>query len=176
MNLPLRLCEVMGDLRSDYGLSDMEQPLLREVFEIWCGLRDGRRIPHVSALDPVHFLRFSSNLVVCDVLDDGDVEFRIAGESVTSVRGASLRGLRISTVTKQTGKNPSVLQFLDAAEQVMPAYYDGPAYIFDKTFLRCQRILLPFADESGACRKLLGVLVFGSALSPVPDDNATPVS
>ncbi len=162
MNLPLRLCEVMGDLRSDYGLSDMEQPLLREVFEIWCGLRSGRRIPRVQALDPVHFLRFSANLVVCDVLDDGDVEFRIAGESVTSARGASLRGVRVLTVQQERGRNLSTQQYLDAAQLAVPTYYDGPSHMFGKAYLRCQRILLPFVDESGACRKILGVLVFGA--------------
>ncbi len=172
MNLPLRLCEVMGDLRSDYGLSDMEQPLLREVFEIWCGLRGGRRIPRVETLDPLHFLRFSANLVVCDVLDDGDVEFRIAGESVTSARGASLRGIRVRTVAQERGQNLSVQQYLDAARLAEPTYYDGPSLMFGKAYLRCQRILLPFVDEDGRCRKILGVLVFGARPAHDPDKTA----
>lgn len=173
MNLPLRLCEVMGNLRSDYGLSDMQQPLLREVFEVWCGLRGDHPIPPVSALDPVHFLRFSSNLIVCDVLEDGDIEFRIAGEAITSVHGATLRGMRISSIMSRMGDNPSVRQYLDAVGEVRPNYYDGPAYIFDKTYLRCQRVLLPFVDSRGLCRKLLGALVFDSATFIARDDGAS---
>lgn len=152
----------MADLRGRYGLEEMEQPLLKEIFSIWCSQLDDRPAPPVQALDAEHFLRFGRHLVVCDVLPDGDVEFRIAGENVVAAKGGGMRGLRTSTFLSDVGENPSLSQFKEAVETISPRYYDGPSYNFEKNYLRCQRLLLPFVDTLGACRKLLGALVYSS--------------
>lgn len=150
------------DLRNEYGLAEMKQPLLSEIFSIWCDHVQDGRTPSVDALDALHFLRYSRHLVVCDVLPDGDVEFRIAGENVVAARGGTIKGVRTSVFKDTVGSNPSLEQFGKAVETLQPQYYDGPAYNFEKHYLRCQRLLLPFVDQEGNCQKLLGAMIYSA--------------
>lgn len=141
----------------------MDHPVLRAVFETWSELRGDRTAPELDALDAVHFLKHSPNLLVCDVLKDGDVEFRIVGENIVAVRGPNLRGMTVGSFRDVFDDDPELKQFRTAVSLVIPQYYDGTCLTQRGARIRCRRVILPFTDENGACRKLLASVVYGES-------------
>tara|TARA_R110002072_G_scaffold86176_5_gene194549 strand:+ start:790 stop:1293 length:504 start_codon:yes stop_codon:yes gene_type:complete len=146
-----------------WNIPHLEVALLQQVYERWLRLCQGAELPLVSALDALDFLPFSSNIILAEVLPDGDVEFRIVGEEIIAARGANLKGARLSQFEARLGDNPSLSQFKDAVEQCRPQYYDGPAYNFEKTYLRARRLILPFLNDEGSCQKLLVAIDYNRA-------------
>ena len=139
----------------------VEHRTLLAVLDVWETLRGEAPAPDVDQLDPEHFLRFASHLIVCDVVSDTDVAFRIAGESIESVFGRQLKGLKLSELRENVPNREPYEQFAECIRTAAPHYYDGPAVAFDKEFLRARRLLLPFTDETGAVKRMIVAAIYG---------------
>ncbi|MGO1121262.1 PAS domain-containing protein [Rhodovibrionaceae bacterium A322] len=141
----------------NWDIPVLEIALLQQVYDRWQALCRGSELPLATALDALDFMPFTSHIILAEVLPDGDLEFRLVGEEIVAVRGAAMKGMRLSEFQIQAGDNPSLSQFKVAVEQCVPQYYDGPAYNFRKEYLRARRLILPFVGEEGNCQKILMV-------------------
>ena len=76
------------------AIDKLEAPVLREAFEIWSRLCDGRSFPAYSASTPSQFKRYLRNLALIRVIDDGkEFEFRVVGDAFLVAHGFTAQGL-----------------------------------------------------------------------------------
>jgi hypothetical protein len=86
--------------------SRLDDPVLQQLYDFWCGARNGAAMPPVSAIDPFS-LRFAlGNLVVMEPIAGGlDFRVRLFGSRVASRLGYDLTGRLLSSISDHTARH-----------------------------------------------------------------------
>jgi hypothetical protein len=85
--------------RQRIELSEIQNPLVRDAFNLWSKLKGARRLPARSDFSPRDMKGFLRNAVLVRVLDRGrEFQFRIVGDAIVSIQGASFQGLTTAEV------------------------------------------------------------------------------
>lgn len=83
------------------ALEALRQPQTLQALTLWNAQRGERRFPPREALSPRAMAPFLRNTVLVRVIDGGkDYQFRVVGDAIVEVQGASLQGLTIGEIDK----------------------------------------------------------------------------
>ena len=80
-------------------LENLDEPMLRELYEYWCSKRAGRLIPQRRDIDPAEIPKLLPHLMITEMVEGGTrYRYRLAGTAVTEAFGRELTGLYVDEV------------------------------------------------------------------------------
>ncbi len=159
--------------RSTLRIGEIANGELRALYAYWRGDGELGQPLRRDQLDLQRIAPLLSRIILAEVIDGGrDLVIRIAGEEIESRYHGSMRGFRLSTVSRSLPPSVTLRQWFDIVADRQPRYRHGPLpYGVDRYFLS-ERLLLPLFDQAGAVSH-----VFGAAfhLSGAGCDPLTPL-
>jgi len=80
-------------------IADIADPLVQQAVAVWNAQRGTARFPNRDAMTPRAMAPFLRNIVLVRVVDAGkEYEFRIVGDAMVQVQGATLQGLTLAEI------------------------------------------------------------------------------
>lgn len=81
---------------------EIGNPLLQKALALWTERKGERRFPAREDMSPRAMAPFLRNTVLVKVIDGGrEYQFRVVGDAMTEIQGASFQGLTLSEIDKQ---------------------------------------------------------------------------
>lgn len=155
MGSPMRLLPVLRDdddkfvtVRTSWlnDASRLDAPLLQQLYDFWCGARNGAAMPPASAIDPFA-LRFAlGNLVVMEPLGGGiDFKVRLFGSRIASRLGYDLTGRLLSSISDDAARHYTEQAVAKALHGERPMLMQRHRRL-EKGPVEYTCLLLPFGD------------------------------
>lgn len=134
--------------------------IIKQALSYWESLCRGRATPLRSDFDPVHIPNLLPNVMLLDVIDNGqDFRYRVIGEAVRSMLFENYTGRLLSSQPHVEADGPLMRQLRQAVQTGRPVRnpieYVGP----HSDFRKLDEINLPLANESGQVTHLLVFMV-----------------
>ena len=80
-------------------IADIADPLVQQAVAVWNAQRGAARFPNRDAMTPRAMAPFLRNIVLVRVVDGGkEYEFRVVGDAIVQVQGATLQGLTLAEI------------------------------------------------------------------------------
>jgi hypothetical protein len=141
---------------------------LRDAHAYWDVLRGGRAMPARGDIDPVEMRGFLPFVMLIDVLDPLDFQYRLIGTEVRNISQRNYTGMRFSALP---GKGPESVVWAGCEEVVRSKvpYSRTPPYVGPEAHLRrCENLLLPLSDDGFNVTTILKVISFERGLPTPP--------
>jgi len=139
----------------------LTQPGTKLVFDYWNALRNGRRLPRRSEVDPAALRALLPNVFILQRYDSEHVVFRVAGTALCAAFGRELRDHNFVTLWSRNCQPVIRDLLLQLAEKAQVATVRADGATLDKRTLSTETVLLPLADDWGAQTRILGFAGFG---------------
>jgi hypothetical protein len=130
--------------------------MARKLYEFWRALSPG--IPQCDQLkfgqlDPA----LMSNMVILDVLDDGDYKWRLFGTMHADQYGDDLTGRNVSSVIKENPSVKTLNKIFDQAKAEPDGIFFELHYLNEDNRVRVAAgLIVPLADSQGTISQLCG--------------------
>ncbi|WP_157888259.1 PAS domain-containing protein [Neptunicoccus sediminis] len=137
----------------------MQDPVIRDVFNYWEGLRAGRLAPLRSELDPYKISHVIDHVFVLEYKNPLVVRFRLAGMGLCRMLGMELRGMPARALF-EIGHRDELGRVLDdmvTAPKIIELVLKSPSH--DAPTLNARMLLLPMQNAEGQYSRILGCLV-----------------
>lgn len=100
--------ELLGQLTT---LDEIQNPFLQKALALWTERKGARRIPTREDMTPRAMAAFLRNTALVKVIDGGrDFQFRVVGDAITEVQGASFQGLTLAEIDRKMPDYGSLLR------------------------------------------------------------------
>lgn len=141
----------------------LRHPKLSGLLAYWTGKRTGETLPSRSDIDPLEMAEWLGNLVLIDVLPDGDFRYRLYGSNFVVKFGKEMTGHSISELEPaqqavireeydraRLSRSPTVRRYTaDFEVATLVAGYDGEEHA------TWERLVLPLASDGVTVDMLL---------------------
>ena len=142
-------------------LENLDEPMLRELYEYWCSKRAGRLIPQRRDIDPAEIPKLLPHLMITEMVEGGTrYRYRLAGTAVTEAFGRELTGLYIDEV--MTG---AYREFLERLYRTV--YLNRRCVLCESKHissrdlaLKTKRLLMPLSEDGIAVNQVLAIQTF----------------
>jgi len=148
---------------------DVQNQTVRKAFDLWNGMKGSRRFPARAEFTPRNMAEFLRNTVLVRVLDEGkEFQFRIVGDAITMVQGASLQGLTTAEIEAQIPVYGAMLKMVyrQICKEGEPVAFRG-WFVQPKTLTPFfhESLLLPLGPDGATVDHILivGVYAFEAA-------------
>jgi len=144
----------MGEKREIEFPAAPTSDLLAEFVAYWQAKRGERFAPPRSAIEPLELKRHLAHIFMLDVLDDGaDYRYRLIGTDVSTARGSSVTGRKISELyadpPQALAQAKAIFGKVVAARQ--PVFARGPVFwVPGRDFLHFEGAYLPLSSDGHA--------------------------
>lgn len=132
----------------------MRQQHTRDLFLYWNRLRGAEKAPHRNRIEPGDIRTILPNTFILQRLDDGTIEFRLAGTALCQQFGTELRGQAFQSLFHPRDRR-MLLRLTDQAligEAITVLAMDG--YSAGGQSVSYELLLLPLAPEPNGARAL----------------------
>jgi len=134
--------------------------ILRRLVTYWRHLRGDRAMPSFKEIDPVEIPWALSRIYVLDVLPDGDMVYRLAGDDVARRYGGTLKGRRIFDLFPKRNAEMILSRWRLVADQGMGVYTDSIHPTALGNLISARRVTLPLGDGTLPASQILGIVSF----------------
>ena len=139
----------------------LKQPASKFLFDYWNALRNGRKLPQRSEVDPAALRMLLPHVFVLQRFDSEHVIFRVAGTALCAAFGRELRDHNFVALWTRNGQPVICDLLLQLAEKTQVAIMRAVAVTLDKRTVSTETVLMPLSDEWGAHTRILGMASFG---------------
>ena len=159
------VCRYGGEnLNNDMDMAEFDfvrDDILRRVMAYWIGIRDGKRVPQRSRLDPVE-IPFALSKIWLMRRDrvTGEFIYILAGEDIQNIYQKSLAGKALDEVFAKSLASKLRQKFTQVCDTPSIVCDIGPVYTYTDKPGHGERLMLPLADEQGWNAFLLGCTVY----------------
>ncbi len=144
----------MGEVALRIRLSlTLRHPELRALYDRWLRHCAGETFPVAADIDPIGLRRWSSHLVLIDVVEAGNFVYAYYSRSFTSTFGADKVGLSIDALPAEQARLLKT-EYDHVCRERLPVSRTYTAD-FDGVVQTWERLVLPFFDPEGNVVKLL---------------------
>lgn len=147
-----------GALVQQIPLDDIETEPLRQAVRTWRAQAIGHQLPSRAQLTPrkmAPFLRYVSLVRVVD--EDGEFEYRIAGDAAVEAWGQSLTGLNSAGLDRLQDNAGTTMR---ACCQIVLQTRNSVAVRGTLPYIAYETVLLPLASGNGVIEEILVVTAF----------------
>ena len=139
--------------------ADMRNPVIREVFAYWEGLRKGRLAPLRSELDPRKIGKVFDQVFMLEFNNAQDIRFRLAGMDLCQMLGMELRGMPLRALFSIGHRDQlaRVIAEMAQAPEIVELALKTPVH--NTPTLNARMLLLPMQDAQARFSRILGCLV-----------------
>lgn len=138
------------------------------IYDYWCGLRSGKRLPARRDVDPADVPALLPYLWLTDVeRDPPRFRFRLIGSAIVEGLGRDLTGRYFDQCFDNFDGSPPHRTLVEISAKGRPAWRRGPALLTRKDYnvKEMERIILPLASDGETVDLFLALSVY------VLDDN-----
>lgn len=141
--------------------SDLDDPLLREIYVYWRSKCAARRMPARRQIDPTEMPRLLPHLLISEVIDAGRFRYRLSGTAVAHALRQDITGRCVEEVTSGF--------YCDYLNELQRTVCRAGTAIFAASPLPCgartkyrfsRRLLLPLSDDGATVNQILSLIVF----------------
>jgi hypothetical protein len=125
-----------GWLSQRIAIGDIQSPLVRKAYDLWIRKKLGRRMPSRSELSPRDMAEFLRNVLIVKVLGGGEFEFRIVGDALVTLQGASFQGMNTAEIDRN-----------------VPGYGEGLREVYSLLCKVAEPLIFRGKSQSGAVGK-----------------------
>lgn len=149
--------------------ADMRFPAISEVRAYWEALRNGRKVPLRSEIDPRGIERALEYAFVLERIAPNVSRFRLAGMHLNDLMGMEVRGMPVTAFftpasrPEASGIIENVFRTPQIAEMTL-----GGETAFGKPPMAARLIILPLQSDLGDISRALGCLVADGAVGRTP--------
>jgi hypothetical protein len=147
--------------RAEPRVLALKEPGSKLLFDYWNALRNGRKLPQRSEVDPAALRTLLPHVFVLQRYDSDHVIFRVAGTALCAIFGRELREHNFISLWARNGQPAIRDLLLQLAEKAQVAILRAVAFTLDKRAVSTEAALMPLADEWGAHTRILGIASFG---------------
>jgi hypothetical protein len=144
--------------------ADVQNPLLRKAFDLWNALRGNRSFPSRGDVTPRNMAEFLRNTVLVRVLEGGkEFQFRIVGDAMVEVQGASFQGLTTAEIESQLPGYGAMLKsvYRQICKSGEPLAFRG-WFVHPNTHLAFfhESLIMPLGEDGAAVDHILVVGIY----------------
>lgn len=148
---------------------------ISRFYDYWSGLRSGRRLPTLDAIDPVDLAPLLPTLWVAGWDDEArDFVYRLAGERVLQVFRRPIRHQPLGAI--YSGPVAETLRERYKRICTEPAAYYGHGHIYGhvERYGIGERLVLPLSDKYGRPKLVVGCTIYTPTAWPVGQSGVSP--
>jgi hypothetical protein len=139
---------------------DLDQPLLRALYEYWDDKRAVRPLPARADIDPTEIPRLLPHLILIDVQHEPlDLRYRLVGTHIVRANGGELTGCRVRDL-QVTGVGQLFDAYAEVVSDATPRLLRGAHRAVTGALRRFDRLVLPLAAEERQPNMLLCGSIF----------------
>ena len=143
---------------------------IRDVYAYWRSKRASGRIPLKRDINPVEIKPdWLPNLFMYR-LEDGRFRCILVGTRIVEVFGRDETGMFLDEMLLPKHAASRQRLFERTVRDRLPVYYVGPAPTVSAEYPRVSRLLLPVSSDGVCADHIFGIVKFGAASQPGPDD------
>jgi hypothetical protein len=136
----------------------LNEPVLIDLYNYWDTVRAGRKYVVWDEVDPVEMPRHVlPNIIVVQMLSDGDLFYRLSGTTVDESLGVVVQGKRLSELPIDQCQELTK-DYRGVIENVEPQVFTFPLSTAANRFRETIRLCLPVASVIGKVDMILGAV------------------
>ena len=149
------------------GDNDMRHKNSFELFAYWTEKRGKRAAPSRTDIEPADIRTLLPHVFICDLNDDGQLHFRLAGTALCALHDRELKGTAFSSLWLTDGARNADRTGASVAAGATPAVLSLDCLSSGGRVAQAELLLLPITGPSGRNDRLIGMLsVFDPPTGP----------
>ncbi|MFZ2468952.1 PAS domain-containing protein [Parvibaculum sedimenti] len=161
---------VSSDGQLDQGLryrDTPDHPGVSALTDYWLAKRGPRTMPDRADISPAEIVKLLPNLIICDVLGDGeDFRTRLFGTALVLIVGEERTGKCLSEFGTRASvpTRPEIVQFrwLDVTRRAYalkePVFVNGTMSSSDRSYLALHAVSMPLTAGGTSIAQMLGAM------------------
>ena len=142
--------------------ADLDDPLIRRMFDYWMGKFHGRCLPSRRDIDPVEIPQLLGHINIIAVIRTPQAmrfQYRLWGTKVTELYGRDYTGRFLDDVISPARLDEirSVFEAVVATKE--PHFWQTPVPAENRDFVSNRRLLLPLSSDGVFVDNLLGFMI-----------------
>lgn len=133
------------------------------MFEYWNSRRGARPAPSRNEIEPSDIRLLLPHVFICEVNENADLIFRLAGTAICTMRGCELKASRLADLWAEDGARNALRIALAVAEHNTPVVLSIDALSESGRSAAFEMLLLPLTGPSDTTNRLIGIM---SAVEP----------
>jgi len=129
-----------------------------ELFDYWTEKRGQRAAPSRTDIEPADIRTLLPHVFICDLNDDGQLNFRLAGTALCALHGRELKGTAFAKLWLADGTRNAGRTGTSVASGVTPAVLSLDCLSKGGRVAQAEMLLLPVTGPSGRNDRLIGLL------------------
>ena len=144
---------------------------LKQLYDYWQSLRDGRKMPSRSDINPAHIVSVLPHIGLFDVEHTPRrYRIRLLGTRIVSWYGCDLTGCYLDELDFGIGPGFTFSLLDRIVERVLPGYMSGEYTKQDGRSIRYERLFMPLSNDQITVNMLLGATCRLPADIPIAGD------
>ena len=129
-----------------------------ELFDYWTEKRGQRAAPSRTDIEPADIRTLLPHVFICDLNDDGQLHFRLAGTALCGLHGRELKGAAFASLWLADGVRNAGRTGTSVATGATPAVLSIDCLSNGGRVVQAELLLLPITGPSGRNDRLIGML------------------
>lgn len=129
-----------------------------ELFDYWTEKRGKSAAPNRTDIEPADIRTLLPHVFICDLNDDGQLNFRLAGTALCALHGRELKGTAFSALWLADGTRNAGRTGTSVASAATPAVLSLDCLSNGGRVAQAEMLLLPITGPSGRNDRLIGML------------------
>ena len=130
-----------------------------ELFDYWTEKRGARAAPSRTDIEPADIRTLLPNVFICDLADDNQLNFRLAGTALCALHGRELKGTAFASLWLADGVRNAGRTGASVATGATPAVMSLDCLSRGGRVAQAEMLLLPVTGPSGLNDRLIGASI-----------------
>ena len=149
------------DTTVPFDPDQIQEPLLRKLYDYWLSKHDGDRLPRRADLDPADMRDLLPHLIMVDTAEVRDeFRFRLYGTEVCRGFEQDRTNLTFADRTDIENRDDVYAGYWETYKHAVPVYFHGRLVSSKKDWLLYSRITLPLSADGVRVDIVLAGVVF----------------
>ncbi|WP_394689330.1 PAS domain-containing protein [Hoeflea sp.] len=128
-----------------------------ELYQYWTSKCAGRPAPSRTDIEPGDIRTLLPHIFICELVDEDQLTFRLAGTGLCSLYGRELKSCRFGEMWLDSGMRNANRTGVAVASGATPAVLSLDALSHSGRVLHAEMLLLPVLGPTGAHDRLIGL-------------------
>ena len=151
-------------IKRDPDLTNLQSPILSEIYQFWLGLCVDSRLPSRADFSPLDLnARLLPYIAIADVVRKGDqlrFRWRLVGTHITEKMDRDVTGLYFEDIYAGDNHENLLAAYVWPAQNAKPLRWFGNSEFVEKHWLTFECVGMPLASDGKTVDKLLAGMFF----------------